>query len=245
MQYVDKNNSNLSSRRIGYGVLQESRLGQLLFLNFINDIANSTNTIPRLYADDTCSIFNIHSPKRLKHNINNELAKLFLSKKLNKLTLNPSKSHALSISPTIEKATPNLKTYLNSTNLNITESVKYLGVILGNKLFLIVIKVSRRVGIMTKLKYLLPVLQNIYFALIHSYFNYEILVWSATFNSHLISFNTFDNSDTTFSSLTLGGCLSRRPKSHFAAFLVLSYFCLYLFNLFGKNKICVTDWLTD
>ena len=48
-------------------------------------------------------------------------------------------------------------------------------------------KVSRGVGITTKLKNLLPVriLQNIYFALIHSYFNYGLLVWGATFNSYL------------------------------------------------------------
>ena len=103
--------------------------------------------------------------------------------KLNKLTLNPSKSHALIVSLTIKKATPNLKLYIDSTNLNIIKSVKYLGVIIDyNKLFFddhinyTNHKVSRGVEIMTKLKHLLSIriLQNIYFALIHSYLNYRM-----------------------------------------------------------------------
>ena len=82
--------------------------------------------------------------------------------KLNKLTLNPSKLHALAISPTIEKATTKFLIYLNSTNFNIAKSVKYLGVLINNKLVFdnhinyINHKVSRRVGIITKLKRLLP-----------------------------------------------------------------------------------------
>ena len=74
------------------------------------------------------------------------------------------------ISPTITEATTNLKLYLDSTNLNVVKSVKYLGVIIDNKLFFndhinyINYKVSRGIGIMTKLKHLLPIriLRNIY-----------------------------------------------------------------------------------
>ena len=49
--------------------------------------------------------------------------------KLNKLTHNPSKSHALIISPIIKKATANLKLYLYSTSFDIAEIVKYLEVV--------------------------------------------------------------------------------------------------------------------
>ena len=152
---IDLNKFNSSLQRIEYRVPQESTQGPLLFLIFINDIANATITIPRLYADDTCLILNNHSPNRLEHNTNNELAKVTLWAKLNKLTLNPSKPHALIISPTIEEETTNFKLYLDFTNINIAKSVKYRGVIIDNKLFfddqIIYInhKVSREAGIMT------------------------------------------------------------------------------------------------
>ena len=56
-------------------------------------------------------------------------------------------------------------------------------------------KVSRGVEIIKKFKYLLTVriLQNIYFALIHPYLNYEILAWGVTINSYLSSFTTQQN----------------------------------------------------
>ena len=102
--------------------------------------------------------------------------------KLNKSTHNPSKSHAFIISQTINKASTNLTLYLNSNNLRIARRV-----ITDNKLFFedhIKYIYHRK---MTKFKHLLPIqiLQNIHFALIHSYFNYGTLVWGATFNSYL------------------------------------------------------------
>ena len=179
MQYIDLNKFNSSFQRIKYGVSQGSTPSPLLFLIFINDITNATIIIPRLYADDTCLILNDHSPKQLQHNINNELAKVFLWARLNKLTINPSKLLFLIIPSTIKKATTNLKLYLDSTNLNTAKNLKYLGVIIDNKLFFndhinyINHIVSRGVGIITKLKHLLPIrnLRNKCFVLIHSYFN--------------------------------------------------------------------------
>ena len=110
------------------------------------------------------------------------LQKYLYRQNLVNLTRNPSKPHALYISPTIKKATPNLKLYLNFTYLNIAKSLKYLGIIIDNKFFLddhinyINHKVFRGVGIMTKLKHLLPilVLRNICSAFIFSNLNYEI-----------------------------------------------------------------------
>ena len=76
-----------------------------------------------------CLVLHDHSPKQLEHNVNTELAKVSLWAKLNKLTLNPSKSHALLISPTIRNTAPNLELY------SIAKSVKHLEVIDHKVLF--------------------------------------------------------------------------------------------------------------
>ena len=55
-QYMSVNNVNSSTQHIKYGVPQGSVLGQLLFLLYINDLANSCDSTLRLLADNTCVI---------------------------------------------------------------------------------------------------------------------------------------------------------------------------------------------
>ena len=102
IQYADLNkfNSSLTNRIRSFSRINSR---SVTILNF-NDIANADITIPRLYADNTCFILIDHSLKRLEHSVNNELTKVCLWAKRNKLTLNPSKSQVLIISPTIKKA---------------------------------------------------------------------------------------------------------------------------------------------
>jgi len=57
-QYVHIHNVNSTFLSINYGVLQGSILGPLLLFLYIKDLENSLDTIPRLYADDTCIIAN-------------------------------------------------------------------------------------------------------------------------------------------------------------------------------------------
>ena len=53
-QYITINNTNSSLKSIDSEVPQGSILGSLLFLLYINDIPNSVNCTPCLFADDTC-----------------------------------------------------------------------------------------------------------------------------------------------------------------------------------------------
>ena len=52
-QYVRNYDITSTTESIEYGVPQGSTLGPLLFLIYINDIVNSTSSLPRLFADDT------------------------------------------------------------------------------------------------------------------------------------------------------------------------------------------------
>ena len=64
-----------------------SNLGPRLFLIFINDLPSAVNSVPRLFASDTCLL--IHSPNTstLAGNLNSELAYVHNWTVVNKITL--------------------------------------------------------------------------------------------------------------------------------------------------------------
>ena len=59
-------------------VTQGSTLGPLLFLLYINNLINCSSVTPRLFADDTCLIFNDDALEKLIGNINEELIRVRL-----------------------------------------------------------------------------------------------------------------------------------------------------------------------
>jgi len=83
---------------------------------------------------------------------------------------------------------------INNSQLNVNNACKYLGMIIDNKLdfnihiqALVETKLSRSVVILSKLQHVLPLstLRTLYFALIHSYLLYELLIWGSVLKSRL------------------------------------------------------------
>ena len=141
---------------------QGSNVGPLLFLIYINDLPFAINSVPRLFDDDTCIL--IYSPKTstLAENINSELAIVDEWTVVNKITANPEKSLALIVPPKINDPMPDIQLHLNSNSATVEDFVKYLGITIDARLNFdvrintLARKISRSLGVITKLKQILP-----------------------------------------------------------------------------------------
>ena len=131
-QFVQINNSKSNLRSINCGVPQGSVLGPLLFILYINDLANCCKIGKiRIFADDTAIYFacsNIIEFKQLASSIMKQLDKWFA---YNLLTLNTDKSYFC-----IFRTTQNHRLILpseiefNNKVIKRAKSIKYLGITL-------------------------------------------------------------------------------------------------------------------
>ena len=87
-QYVSIDGINSELREINFGVPQGSVLGPLLFLLYINDLAQATNCATFLLADDTTLQSSSQNTSDLIISASRELEKVSLWIQSNKLTLN-------------------------------------------------------------------------------------------------------------------------------------------------------------
>ena len=103
------------------------------------------------------------------------------------------KFQAMIVSPSLSKSNFAITIKLNSSILQVSNNINYLGVIIDFKLLFkehilkLKSKLSRAVGIMCKLKHIVPIriIIRLYYAFFHSYLLYGLLVWSATYTSYL------------------------------------------------------------
>ena len=126
----------------------------MLFLLYINDLPNSADSVPRVFADDTFVLVNSSSLDQLESKLNIEINKVNDWITANKLTLNAKKSNLLVINPKLNSPATVMNLICSAGSINSVNKAKYLGIYLDYKLnFLdhiemVEIKVARSVGIL-------------------------------------------------------------------------------------------------
>ena len=152
------------ARKVSVGVPQGSILGPLLFAIYINELPKVLrNTTVTLFADDTAIYCSSQSARDLQTMLNQDLDRLAQWLYEHKLTLNISKSKFMLIGGprklnTLEEFTLIIK----EKELDRVNSFKYLGVIINENLSwtdhvdYIKTKVSQRLGVLQRIKHLLP-----------------------------------------------------------------------------------------
>ena len=183
-QFVKLNDVKSIISFIEFGVPQGSILGPLLFLLYINDLAEATYLFCKLYADDTMLVAQKTNLSALENEVNVELKKVSSWLRSNKLTLNMKKTKFMIITKK-RISNPHIAIKINEKQLEKCSSYKYLGVVFdkdlnwGPHIEYICSKISKACGCLSLLRHSagMDILREVYHALIHSYIRYGIIVW--------------------------------------------------------------------
>ena len=193
-QYVEYNNAQSSMDTIKCGVPQGSILGPLLFLIYINDLADvSEKLFALLFADDSNIFLSGNDPDELIRTMNEEMVAVVDWLNINKLSLNLKKTHFIIFSRKKEKVDVTENLIVNNSIIDRTDKTKFLGVIIDQHLsFLSHIrytkgKVARGIGILRKARmyFTQETLKTLYNSFVYPYFTYCIEVWGNVYSTYL------------------------------------------------------------
>ena len=198
---------------------QESILGPLLFLVYINDLSTGLSSNPRLFADDTSLFSVVHDRNTSANELNNDLLKIRSLAYQWKMNFNPDPSkqaQEVIFSRKIKK--PNHPELIfNNIPVNQTSYQKHLGMFLDNKLNFgehlkyITNKVNKSIVLLFKLQMILPrrSLVTIYKSFIRPHLEYGDIIFDQAFDN---SFHDKSESIQYNASLAMTGAIRSTSK---------------------------------
>ena len=152
---------------------------------YINDFSNCSKILDiHLFADDSNLLLSDKNLINLERVI--KLVKVKDLLNANKLTLNVSKSNFFIFHSHKKKVNHNLKISINDVALEQKQNtIKYLGIIIDsnlnwkNHVHQNSVKVSKCIGILSKLRYYLDrtILKQLYYAFLYLYLTYGLVAW--------------------------------------------------------------------
>ena len=177
---------------VNAGLSQRSILGLLLFLVYINDLADGLSSNAKLFEDDTSLFSVIHDVDTSANELSNDLYQInkwALQQKMS-FNLEPSKQvREIIFSRKTKKIFHPLLRYNNSI-VSQTPYQKHLGIFLDAQLTfekhlkVITTKVNKTIGLLQKLQKTLPrpVLMTIYKAFVRPHLDYGDIIYDEAYN---------------------------------------------------------------
>ena len=203
-QFVSVNEGKSTMRNISKGVPQGSILGPLLFLIYINDLADCTSLYTLLFADDTSFLISGKDIKSVVSKLNKELHKICYWFRSNELSLHALKTKYMIFTKNSSyinfddinvnlnynnetENNPELIHRLTCANTQENPTIKFLGVYIDPKLDFkyhiehMHAKISRSLYAINTAKHFLntEILIILYKSLIHCHFLYCIQIYSS------------------------------------------------------------------
>ena len=182
-QRVQINSSTSSLLSVNAGVPQGSVLGPLLFLVYVNDIAENLLSLVRLFADDSSLFFSATNLKDIEGVINHDLALISIWAKKWLVDFNPIKTVAMLFTLRPLDFIPTFS--FNNILINFVENHKHLGLTLSyngqwhSHIETILISAYKMLGVMRKLKYRFTrqALNQMYVSYVRPLLEYSSIVW--------------------------------------------------------------------
>ena len=190
-QFVTYNDVSSGTNVLKCGVPQGSILGPLLFLIYINDLANiCKHTMPIFFADDSNLFINGKDASKIELELNEELSNIASWLKINKLSLNVDKTQFMIFSRK-QNQIENIVIRIEGQIIEHVTQTKFLGVIIDEKLtwrnhvnhIHVSTKIAKGIGILIKARFCLnrETLVSLYYTFIYPYLTYCNSVWGYSF----------------------------------------------------------------
>ena len=186
---ADKVETTSDTYPVEYGSPQGSCLGPLLFLIFCNDLQHHLSFMKCIqFADDTTMYASHHNPTYLRYMVETDLENINDWFRANKLTLNANKTSCLVFGNTNTELTKDLS--INGEKMQVTNTTKFLGVWIDNKLTwnkhldIMKVRVKSRLSMMRRGINMLTTHAKkiLYHAQIESIITYRLCTWGYLIN---------------------------------------------------------------